>query len=143
SRTFPHPFRDKAGKPQKSYYDALSNSPFGNDLLLGLAKRAIDAEHLGTHDVPDLLCVSFSSNDLIGHTWGPDSQEVLDVTLRSDALMADLLGFLDAKVGRGNYALAVTADHGICPLPEVSAGKGLDAKRIDSRPLLVGAEKHL
>jgi predicted AlkP superfamily pyrophosphatase or phosphodiesterase len=140
-KTFPHP----TGKDRlnKSYYDAVATSPFGNDLLLELTKACVTAEELGTRDAPDLLVVSFSSNDLIGHAWGPDSQEVLDVTLRSDALMAELLGFLDAKVGKGNYVLAVTADHGICPLPEASAARGLDAKRIDSKALLLGAEEHL
>lgn len=140
-KEFPHPTgKDKANK---AYYDAVATSPFGNDLLLELAKTCVTAEELGTHDAPDLLVVSFSSNDLIGHAWGPDSQEVLDVTLRSDALMAELLGFLDAKVGKGNYVLAVTADHGICPLPEAAAAKGIDAKRIDSKSLVLGAEKHL
>ena len=118
--TFPHPNTGGRAKPGKEYYEALANSPFGNELLLEFAKRCVTAERLGADDVPDLLVVSFSSNDLIGHTWGPDSQEVLDVTLRSDALVADLLGFLDAKVGKDQYLLAVTADHGICPLPEVS-----------------------
>ena len=60
------------------------NGGGGNDVLLGLAKRAVEAEQLGQDDVPDLLSISFSSNDLVGHSWGPDSQEVLDVTLRSD-----------------------------------------------------------
>ena len=140
-KTFPHPTgKDRANK---AYYDAVATSPFGNALLLDFARACVTAEELGKDDVPDLLVVSFSSNDLIGHAWGPDSQEVLDVTLRSDALMADLLRFLDDKVGKGNYVLAVTADHGICPLPEASAAKGVEAKRIDSKALLAGAEKHL
>ena len=94
-RTFPHP--TTGGKPTLGprYYEALANSPYGNDLLLDFAKTCIDAEQLGADDTPDLLVISFSSNDLIGHTWGPDSHEVLDVTLRSDALMADLLAFLE------------------------------------------------
>ena len=61
-----------------------------------------------------LLSISFSSNDLIGHAWGPDSQEVLDVTLRSDRLIKDLLDFLDARVGKGKYVFAMSADHGVC-----------------------------
>jgi len=118
-----------------AYYGALENSPFGNELLLGLAERAVDAEHLGSHDVPDLLCVSFSSNDVIGHCYGPDSQEVLDVTLRSDRIVAELLNHLDATVGKGRYVVALTADHGVCPLPEVSRQQGKDAGRI-ARALL-------
>ncbi len=157
--TFPHPMfggKEKDGTPFDSvkeagakYYDALACSPFGNELLLDFAKTCIDAEHLGADDEPDLLTVSFSSNDLIGHTWGPDSHEVLDCTLRSDAVLAGLLAHLDAKVGEGKYAVVLTADHGICPLPEFAAkhperypdAKG--AKRVPGLALLTGAELHL
>jgi hypothetical protein len=141
-RVFPHPTGAKTGI-NKTYYDALATSPFGNELLLEFTRACVTAEGLGTDDVPDLLVVSFSSNDLVGHAWGPDSQEVLDVTLRSDAMMADLLKFLDDRVGKGNYVLALTADHGICPLPEASAAKGTEARRVDMRPVLAAAEKHL
>ena len=72
----------------------MVTSPFGNDLVLAFAKKAIVAEHLGEDDVPDLLTVSFSSNDYIGHAWGPDSQEVMDVTLRSDRIVKQLLEYL-------------------------------------------------
>lgn len=142
-KVFPHPTTGGLKAPGKDYYEALANSPYGNDLLLGLTKACVAAEGLGADDVPDLLVVSFSSNDLIGHTWGPDSQEVLDVTLRSDALVADLLRFLDDKVGKGNYLLGLTADHGICPLPEASAAKGRAAKRVDPAKLRGLAEQHL
>ncbi len=139
----PAPEHRRPDKPGKEYYESLANSPFGNELLLEFAKKCVTAEQLGTHEDPDLLVISFSSNDLIGHTWGPDSQEVLDVTLRSDALMAELLGFLDEKVGKGQYLLAVTADHGICPLPEVSRKQGIDAKRVDPRAMQKALEEHL
>jgi hypothetical protein len=104
---------------------------------------------LGADDVPDLLTVSFSSNDLVGHCWGPDSHEVLDCTLRSDEVLAELLKHLDAKVGKGRYAVILTADHGICPLPEFASAhpdrypdaKG--AKRVPMKALRQGAEDHL
>jgi predicted AlkP superfamily pyrophosphatase or phosphodiesterase len=142
-RTFPHPLGDGPKKKPTNYYEALATSPFGNDVLLELAKRAIEAEKLGRHDTPDFLSLSFSSNDLVGHAWGPDSQEVLDVTLRSDVIVRDLLAFLDEKVGKGKYLVALTADHGICPLPEVSRTKGLPARRVDLKKLLKKAEEHL
>jgi hypothetical protein len=132
-RTFPHPMTGGLKKPGKTYYEALENSPFGNDLLLSLAKRAIDAEHLGDRDVPDLLCLSFSSNDTVGHCWGPDSQEVLDITLRSDQIVKGLLDHLDNHVGRGRYVLALTADHGVCPLPEVARAQGKHAQRVSDK----------
>jgi hypothetical protein len=131
-RTFPHPFDGGLGKNKLAYYSQLYNSPQGNELLLELAKRAIEAEKLGKGDVPDLLCLSFSSNDAVGHSWGPDSQEVLDTTLRSDLIVKELLDWLDAKVGKGRYVLALTADHGVCPLPEVSQKQGKEAARLST-----------
>src|SRR5262249_57600351 len=105
-----------AAAPQRMsrYYESLYNSPFGNDLLLALVKEAVVAEQLGKDDVPDLLCVSFSSNDPIGHCWGPDSQEVLDVTLRSDLIVRDLLAFLADRVGKDRYPIALPAHHSVC-----------------------------
>jgi predicted AlkP superfamily pyrophosphatase or phosphodiesterase len=129
-RVFPHSMNGGLKRPGKLSYEALYNSPFGNEMLLDLVKRAIDAEELGKHDTPDLLSVSFSCNDPIGHCWGPDSQEVLDVTLRSDLIVKELLATLDAKVGKGRYTLVQTADHGVCPLPEVARKEGKEADRI-------------
>jgi hypothetical protein len=128
--TFPHPTTGGLTQPGKNFYEAFTNSPFASDVLLELTKRAIDHEKLGQRDVSDLLCLSFSSNDLIGHCWGPDSQEVLDVTLRSDLLIKDLLAYLDAKVGRDKYVLVLSADHGVAPLAEVARAQGKDAGRV-------------
>ena len=142
-RAFPHPLTGGLAKPGRMFYEAVTNSPWGNDLLLDLVKRAVDGERLGRGGAPDFLAVSFSSNDLIGHCWGPDSPEVLDVTLRTDLLVADLLTFLDDRVGKGRYVVALTADHGICPLPEAARARGLDAGRIDPGALSARAEAFL
>jgi hypothetical protein len=93
-RAFPHPFEPTDPKVKPAYLSAVYTSPFGNELLLELAEKAITTESLGADDVPDLLSLSFSSNDAVGHAWGPDSQEVLDVTLRSDRVMKRLLDTL-------------------------------------------------
>lgn len=133
-QTFPHPFQLGKGKDEKenkqNYYNAVTCSPMGNQLLFELAKQAIEEEKLGQTDAVDLLCLGFAANDLVGHAWGPDSQEVLDITLRSDALMKEMLDYLDAKVGKGNYYVAVSADHGVCPLPELARMQGEEADRI-------------
>jgi predicted AlkP superfamily pyrophosphatase or phosphodiesterase len=142
-RTFPHPFDGGPGQSKRTYYAALYNSPFGNELLLELAKQAIAAEKLGSGPAPDLLCLSFSGNDPVGHTWGPDSQEVLDVTLRADVIVKELLAYLDAKVGKGRYVLALTADHGVCPLPEVSRKQGKEAGRLSAFVVAGKAEAFL
>jgi hypothetical protein len=142
-RVFPHPMHGRLRAPNVKYYTAVAGSPFGNELLYGLACRAIEAEHLGQGPATDFLSISFSSNDLIGHVWGPDSHEVMDVTLRSDDLMHRLLTYLDAHVGRGRYVLAMTADHGICPLPEVARSHGLKAGRVSPRILMQDATTYL
>jgi hypothetical protein len=142
-RTFPHPMTGGLKKPGKQYYQALVNSPFGNDLLFGLVKKAVVAERLGRGAAPDLLCVSFSSTDVVGHSYGPDSQEVLDVTLRADQTVKKLLELLDAQVGRGRYVVVVSADHGVCPLPEVRRARGKDAGRLSPALLITGANRFL
>jgi arylsulfatase A-like enzyme len=146
-QTFPHSFRLAATKDERknkqNYYDAVTGSPMGNELLLQFAKAALVSEKLGQADTVDLLCISFSSNDLVGHTWGPDSQEVLDMTLRSDAIIKDLLGFLDEKVGKENYYFALSADHGVCPLPEFAKQQGKDAGRVEPELLTSLAEDFL
>ena len=142
-RTFPHLINGGEKQRGGKYYEALYNSPFANELLLELTRRAIQAEQLGTRGVPDFLCISFSANDPIGHTWGPDSQEVMDVTLRSDLLVKELIAYLDAKVGKGRYTLALTADHGVCPLPELSSAQGKEALRIPAERILSQADAFL
>lgn len=136
--TFPHPMTGGETGPKDKFFEALVTSPYGNEVLLEFAKAAIDAEQLGQRDASDLLTISFSSNDLIGHAFGPDSQEVFDITLRSDRTIAELLRVLDEKVGPGNYSLVMTADHGICPLPDVSRARGIDASYVDAGK--IGAE---
>jgi predicted AlkP superfamily pyrophosphatase or phosphodiesterase len=146
-QTFPHPFQYGKSKKKdanvQNYYDAVTYSPMGNELLFEFARTMIDTEKLGQQDTIDLLCISFTSNDYVGHTWGPDSQEVLDITLRSDALMKELLEFLDSRVGRGNYYLAMSADHGVAPLVEFAQKQGKTAERVDPELLAKRAEKFL
>src|SRR5262249_38756228 len=81
--------------------------------------------------------------DLVGHCWGPDSQEVLDITLRSDLIVKELLEYLDSKVGKDKYVLVVTADHGICPIPEIAKSKGKEAARVPPETLTAGAAAFL
>lgn len=89
----------------------IRTSPFGNNLLVDLAKEAITNENLGADFITDFLSVSFSSPDYIGHTFGPRSIEIQDTYLRLDELIADFLNFLDEKVGKDNYLVFLTADH--------------------------------
>ncbi len=132
--TFPHPLNiDDQKEPGKRYYERLEASPFGNELLAELAWECITREGLGTGGRTDLLYLGFSANDMIGHKWGPDSHEVLDCTLRADKLIAGTVAALDDRFGPGRWTLIVTADHGVCPLPERWANERPDAERFDPR----------
>lgn len=141
--TFPHPLNAGLTLPGGKYFQALYNSPFANDLLWEFAQAALRGEKLGQDETCDLLCLSFSANDPIGHCWGPDSHEVLDVTLRSDRLMKQVLDTLDRWVGPGQYVLVLSSDHGVVPLPEVSQKQGREAARVSLPNLVLGLEKHL
>lgn len=132
--TFPHPLNiDGQEHPNPRYYERLEASPFGNELLAELAFECVREERLGTGGRTDLLFVGFSANDTIGHKWGPDSHEVVDCTIRSDKLIADFADNLDRHVGAGRWTLIVTADHGVCPMPERWAQERPDAERFDYR----------
>lgn len=100
-------------KLYKQYgYNIIRNTPFGNSLTLDFAKAAIEGERLGEDDETDLLAVSCSSTDYIGHQVGTNAVEIEDTYLRLDKALADFLGYLDTKVGRGNYLVFLSADHG-------------------------------
>jgi len=95
----------------------IRSTPYGNSITLDMAKAAIDNEDLGNNGVTDFLAVSFSSPDYIGHQQGPNSIAVEDTYLRLDRDMADLLSYLDEKLGKGNYTTFLTADHGVAHNP--------------------------
>ncbi|WP_418850634.1 MULTISPECIES: alkaline phosphatase PafA [Prevotella] len=97
---------------KKYGYGIIRNTPFGNSLTLDMAKVAIDGEQLGADDETDLLAVSCSSTDYIGHQVGTHAIETEDTYLRLDKAIADFLTYLDSKVGKGNYLVFLSADHG-------------------------------
>ena len=93
-------------------YGIIRNTPWGNTLTFDMAKAAVEGEELGTDNTTDLLTVSCSSTDYIGHQVGTNALETEDTYLRLDRDLAAFLSFLDQKVGRGQYLLFLTADHG-------------------------------
>lgn len=135
-RTLPQAITGGKDAAGPSFYADAYLSPLANTVTLAAAKAAIEGEALGADAVPDLLCVSFSSTDAIGHAFGPDSIEARDALLRLDAQLAQLLQYLDDRVGRGRYVFVLSADHGVGPVPEVAKAEGLDAGR---GPLLLRA----
>jgi hypothetical protein len=115
--TYPH---DLAAAKDPSA--ALFAVPLANQLVLETAIAAIDGEQLGRDEVPDLLAVSLSAHDYVGHGWGHESWEAWDMMLRLDEQLGRFLEALDGKVGAGRWAVLVTSDHGAGPLPERIGG---------------------
>ncbi|HEY0356561.1 MAG TPA: alkaline phosphatase family protein, partial [Flavisolibacter sp.] len=98
-------------------YEAFKTSPFGNSYTFDMARAAIEGEKLGARGITDFLAVSFSSTDYIGHTFSPNSIETEDTYLRFDADLAAFITYLDQQVGKNNYLLFLTADHGVAHNP--------------------------
>ncbi len=111
---FPHTFKVKEGEDK---YLPFRHSPFGNTITFDFAKAAVENEKLGRGEVTDFLAISLSSTDYIGHIFGPNSIETEDTYLRIDKDISSFLQFLDEKVGKGNYTLFLTADHGAAHIP--------------------------
>jgi hypothetical protein len=145
-RIFPKKITGGLSTPGPDYYSALENTPYENELVVDFAETLITEEKLGAREgTTDMLCLGFSANDHIGHLWGPDSHEVMDVTLRTDRLIAEFLRFLDQRVGQGRYLVVLTADHGSCPTPEHihTAHPETPAGRLDTPRISAVAEAAL
>jgi arylsulfatase A-like enzyme len=104
-------------------------TPFGDALVLDFALELIRAEELGKRGALDVISISLSANDAVGHTYGPDSVESKELAYSLDREMARLLRFLDEAVGAGHYALVLTSDHGVGYSPEAVSASGYGAKR--------------
>ncbi|MBS1811573.1 MAG: alkaline phosphatase family protein [Acidobacteria bacterium] len=131
---FPYTINGGEQQAGSKFYTQFEYTPFANEHLVSFAKAAIENEKLGQDDVTDLLTVSFSSNDILGHSFGPYSQEVQDMTLRTDRALADFFAYLDQKIGLQNVVIAMTADHGVGPIPEYAQEYGLGG-RIEAKAI--------
>lgn len=127
--TFPHPLRGRAAgnTPDEAFYEQWESSPFADTYLTKLAEDSVDQLRLGQRGGTDFLGISYSSVDYVGHAFGPRSWEIQDVLVRLDKDLAELFAHLDAKVGRGSYVVALSADHGVVPTPEDMQKTGADA----------------
>lgn len=129
---FPHTKIRMGGfvRPESREREMFWTTPFGDKFTLRFARELVTRNQLGADEVPDMLMISCSTADAIGHHFGPDSQEVMDYYLRLDEYLEEFFSFLDQQVGRDNYLVVLSADHGVVTMPEVAAEKGIDAKRI-------------
>lgn len=115
--TFPH-----AATKTKDPREAVFALPLGNEIVFETALAAITNEKLGADANADLLVLSLSAHDYVGHGWGHESWEAWDMMLRLDEQLGRFMTALDARVGDGNWAMVVTSDHGAAPLPERAGG---------------------
>jgi hypothetical protein len=111
-------------------YRAIETTPFGNELVEAFAERALAGEQLGQRGVTDLLAVSFSSNDYVGHAYGPDSPEARAISVATDKLLGKFFAALDRTVGLNNVLIVLTADHGAAPVPEVNQARHMPGGRL-------------
>lgn len=140
--TFPHVLKGTAanGKPDTAYYDQWQHSPLADAYVARMAGSLAESMQLGAHGGTDFLGVSFSSPDLVGHAFGPNSQEIQDMYANLDQSIGGLLNQLDWVVGAGQYVVALTSDHGVTPIPEQLKKAGLDAGRMNGSALLNAGE---
>ena len=124
-RTFPHSYGAGDGK---YFTTLLTLSPAGDELTLDFAKALMVGEGLGQDDVPDYLSISFSSTDYVGHVFGPSSLECEENLRRLDRTLAQLLAFVDDKVGLSETLIVLSADHGGPEAPEYARSLGADAE---------------
>lgn len=126
SPDFPHTLVDAK---DANYIKQLAGGAFGNDAALEAAAAVLEHEKLGLDEDPDLLCINLSSNDYVGHSFGPDSLEVEDMTYRTDQQLGSFLRLVQQHVGGRPWVFALTADHAVSPVPEIALKQGLPAGR--------------
>lgn len=111
---FPYQYTDFLNKGE---FGVIAQTPYGNTITKDVAMACIKAENMGKGNTTDLFCMSFSCTDIIAHDYGPRSVEIEDVYLRLDKDLEEFLNFLDAEVGKDNYVVFLTADHGGADVP--------------------------
>jgi predicted AlkP superfamily pyrophosphatase or phosphodiesterase len=118
------------------FYNMVGRTPAANSYELAFAEALIDGESLGQHATTDVLTVSLSANDILGHQLGPDSDAEKEMVLRLDRDINTFFNDLDRKVGLANVLVGFTADHGIAPIPRESAKLGIQSASLDLDPFI-------
>lgn len=116
---------------EASFYEVVGSTPFANDYELEFAKELVLYEQLGLSGTTDLLTISLSANDILGHQVGPDSPEMAAMALALDRELAEFFNFLGHQVGLANVWIALSADHGVAPVPTVASKLHLPAAYLD------------
>ena len=113
------------------FYEVVGSTPFANDYEFEFAKELVLYEQLGLSGTTDLLSVSLSANDILGHAVGPDAPEMAAMALALDHQLAEFFNFLGHQVGLANVWIALSADHGVAPLPAVASKLRVPAAYLD------------
>lgn len=142
-KVFPHKMTGKLSAPGPDFYEAFVQTPFANEWEFEFAKAAVENEQLGARGVTDLLAISLSAVDLAGHTFGPSSQEVEDIVLRTDKQLEGFLTWLYGRLGEDKVLFVLTADHGATPVPEQMTSLGFEAGRIKKKTIGDAVEEAL
>ncbi len=135
-RGFPHWLGRVSFIPESSYYRVFSATPWMDLYLIQFAQTLIQNESLGVDDNLDFLALSFSVLDSVGHRYGPNSREVLDVLLRLDQALGEFFAFLDRYIGMKHVVVSLSSDHGVMPLPEYRTMKGQPGGRVTLQDIL-------
>jgi predicted AlkP superfamily pyrophosphatase or phosphodiesterase len=143
TRTFPHALVGTGETASDAFFAQWLRSPFADEYLARLGATLAEALHLGRHDGIDVLGISFSSPDLVGHAFGPRSHEVRDMYAHLDRTLGTLFDRLDALVGRDQWVVALTGDHGVTPIPDQLTAAGRDAGRINPATIVNAVEDRL
>jgi len=143
TRTFPHALQGTTGAADGTFLAQWERSPFADAYLGRFAAALVESMQLGRHDSTDVLAVSFSSPDLVGHAFGPRSHEVQDMYAHLDGTLATLFERLDTLVGKDRWVVALTADHGVTPIPEQLVAEGQDAGRVSGAAIADAVEQVL
>jgi predicted AlkP superfamily pyrophosphatase or phosphodiesterase len=123
--------------------DGVTATPFGDEILTQFAIAAMDGEQLGQGSRPDMLTISYSSTDMCGHTFGPYSHEIQDLTFRLDRQFEKLFNHIEEKIGLDKVVIVLTADHAVAPVPEFATAMGLDGHRWDSGKFMTNLQTRL
>jgi len=116
--------------PGPMYYSSLWNTPYSSELIVDFAKAAVENYKMGQRGVTDLLAISFSANDSVGHRDGPDAESVHQMTLHTDRILGELFDYLDSRIGMDNVLVVLSADHGVGPVPEVNKARRMPGGRV-------------
>jgi len=130
-----------AEAPDPPFRTRVRYSPASNAVLTDFAKALIDGSGVGTDDDPDLVALSYSGIDFVGHEYGPETPEFDDTMLKLDRQLGDVLRALDARVGEGNYTVALTADHGAPFRVDANRARGADAGLLNLQNFRAAVEK--